>query len=228
MSAEEWQIVGFTCRVALLSTLLMVPFGLATAWLLARHDWPGKSLVETLLALPLVLPPVAVGLVLLQLLGRRGPVGAWLHTTLNLDIVFTWRAVVIALGVMSFPLFVRSARVALEGVNPRLEQIARTLGAGPFRVWRTITLPLAARGLVAGLVLAFARALGEFGATIMIAGNIPGRTSTLSLAIYQSVQLGDDARAHRLLAVAVVIAFAAVWTSEWFLRRQRAANSSRG
>jgi len=135
--------------------------------------------------------------------------------------VFTWRGVLVALGVMSLPLLVRSARVAFEEVNPRLEQIGRTLGAGNFRVFCTITLPLAARGIVGGMILAFARALGEFGATIMVAGNIPGRTSTLSLSIYQSVQLGEDAHAFRLLAVSVALAFMAVWGSELLLRKTR-------
>jgi molybdate transport system permease protein len=129
--------------------------------------------------------------------------------------------VLIALGVMSFPLFVRSTRVAFEEVNPRLEQIARTLGAGNFRVLCTITLPLASRGIVGGMILAFARALGEFGATIMVAGNIPGKTSTLSLAIFQSLQLGQDANAFRLLGVSVVLAFTAVWWSEWLIRRRK-------
>jgi molybdate transport system permease protein len=219
MNAEEWQIVWFTAWVSALATIVIVPPGLAMAWLLARADWPGKSLVETLVTLPLVMPPVATGLILLKIFGRRGAVGGFLHDTLNLDVVFTWRAVLIALGIMSFPLFVRSARVAFEEVNPRLEQIARTLGAGNFRVFCTITLPLASRGLTGGLLLAFARALGEFGATIMVAGNIPGRTSTLSLAIFQSVQLGEDANAFRLLGIAVVLAFAAVWGSECLVRR---------
>jgi molybdate transport system permease protein len=134
--------------------------------------------------------------------------------------VFTWRAVVLATAVMSFPLLVRTARVAFEGVNPRLEHVARTLGAGPWRVFLTITLPLAARGLIAGAVLAFARALGEFGATIMVAGFIPGQTATLALSIYHLVQLGRDREALALLGVSVVLAFAAVWCSEWFLRRK--------
>lgn len=221
MSPEEWQIVWFTAWVSALSTVVILPFGLALAWALARHDWPGKSVVETLVSLPLVMPPVATGLILLQLFGRRGALGGFLHDRLNIDIIFTWRAVLLALAVMSLPLLVRSARVAFEGVNPRLEQIARTLGAGPWRVFFTITVPLAARGIVAGMILAFARALGEFGATIMIAGNIPGRTSTLSLAIFQNVQLGEDAHAFRLLGVSVVLAFAAVWTSEWLLRKRK-------
>lgn len=220
MTAEDWQIIWFTAWVSALSVLLILPVGLAVAWSLARHDWRGKSVVETLIALPLVMPPVATGLILLKLLGRRGPIGGWLHDRFEFDLVFTWRAVLIALGVMSFPLLVRSARVAFEQVNPRLEQIARTLGAGNARVWWTISLPLALRGVIGGALLAFARALGEFGATIMIAGNIPGQTSTLSLAIFQSVQLGEDSHALRLLGVSVVLAFAAVFTSEWLIRRK--------
>lgn len=215
MTATELQILGLTLRTAALSTLLILPPALLTAWLLARFRWRGKSVVETLVALPLVMPPVATGLILLQLLGRRG----WLHRTFGLDVVFTWRAVVAAMMVMSFPLLVRAARVAFEEVNPRLEQIARTLGANDARVFVTITLPLAARGIVSGMLLAFARALGEFGATILVAGNIPGRTSTLSLAIYNLVQLGRDDEAFRLLAISVAIAFIAVWIAEGFLRR---------
>jgi molybdate transport system permease protein len=220
MTADDWQVVGFTVRVAGLATLLILPPGLLLAWALARFRWPGKSLVETLVALPLVIPPVATGLILLQLLGRRGPLGRALQAV-GIDVVFTWRAVVLAMAVMSFPLLVRTARVAFEGVPVRLEQIARTLGAGEVRVFFTITLPLAVRGILAGTLLAFARALGEFGATILVAGSIPGKTMTLSLAIYQLVQLGEDDDAYRLMALTVVIAFAAVAGSEWFLRRER-------
>lgn len=217
---NEWQIVGLTLRTAALATILIVPPALAIAWLLARRRWRGKSIVETLVALPLVMPPVATGLILLELLGRRGPIGGWLHRTLGLDIVFTWRAVVAAMMVMSFPLLVRAARVAFEEVNPRFEQIARTLGATNARVFATITLPLAARGIISGMLLAFARAIGEFGATILVAGNIPGRTSTLSLAIYNLVQLGRDAEAFRLVAFTVVIAFGAVWIAELTSKRK--------
>jgi molybdate transport system permease protein len=222
VSAEEWQIVCFTAWVSALSTAVILPFGLALAWVLARREWPGKSVVETLVTLPLVMPPVATGLILLRVFGRRGTVGGFLHDTLNLDIVFTWRGVLVALGVMSFPLLVRSARVAFEEVNPRLEQIARTMGAGELRVFLTITAPLARRGILGGMLLAFARALGEFGATIMVAGNIPGQTSTLSLAIYQHVQLGQDAGAYRLLGVSTLLAFIAVWAGEWLLRKRKA------
>jgi molybdate transport system permease protein len=170
--------------------------------------------------LPLVMPPVATGLVLLKLFGRRGLLGRWCESIFGVEIVFTWRAVVIATAVMSFPLLVRTARLALEGVNPRYEQVARTLGAGPWRVFWTITLPLAARGLVAGAVLAFARALGEFGATIMVAGFIPGRTATLSLSIYHLVQLNRDNEAWGLLAISVALAFGALWLSEVLLRKR--------
>lgn len=220
MTSDDWQVVGFTVRVAGLATLLILPPGLLVAWLLARFRWPGKSLVETLVALPLVMPPVATGLILLQAVGRRGVIGRFLHD-LGIDVVFTWRAVVLAMAVMSFPLLVRSARVAFEGVPVRLEQIARTLGAGEVRVFFTLTVPLAWRGIIGGTLLAFARALGEFGATILVAGNIPGRTQTLSLAIYHHVQLGQDGDAYRLMLLTVAIAFAAVWWSEWFLRRER-------
>jgi molybdate transport system permease protein len=220
MTAEEWQIVGITVRASALAIVLILPPGLLLAWWLARRSWPGKSLVETAVALPLVMPPVATGLILLKILGRRGPIGGYLHE-LGIDIVFTWYAVVVAMAVMAFPLLVRSARVAFEEVPVRLEQIARTLGAGEARVFFTITFPLALRGILGGTLLAFARALGEFGATILVAGSIPGRTTTLSLAIYQHVQLGQDSDAYRLLVISVLIAFGAVWLSEWLLRRGR-------
>jgi molybdate transport system permease protein len=223
MGFLDWRIVAFSVRTAALALLLILPPGLLLAWLLARKDWPGKSLVETLAALPLVLPPVATGLILLELFGRRGPAGRLLQNLFGVDVVFTWRAVVLAMAVMSFPLLVRSARVAFEGVPVRLEQIARTLGAGEARVFWTITFPLALRGVLGGALLAFARALGEFGATILVAGSIPGRTTTMSVAIYQLVQLGKDEQAYRLMAASVVIAFGAVWGSEWLLRRKRPA-----
>jgi len=220
MTTAEWQIIFFTAWIALLSTLVILPPGLAIAWFLARKTWPGKTFVEVFVSLPLVMPPVATGLILLKMLGHRGILGGFLHRHFGMEVVFTWRAVLVALGVMSFPLLVRSSRVAFEEVNPRLEQIARSLGAGEWKVLLTVTLPLAIRGILGGCVLAFARALGEFGATIMVAGNIPGETSTLSLEIYQQVQMGEDDVAYRLLGVAVILAFAAVWLSEWLLRRK--------
>jgi molybdate transport system permease protein len=220
MTGGEGWIVAFTAGVAALAVLLILPPGIALAWLLARRHFPGKALVETAVALPLVMPPVATGLILLKLLGRRGALGGYLHERFDFDVVFTWRAVVIAMAVMSFPLLVRTARVAFEKVDPLLEKSARTLGAGRTRVFLRITLPLASGGVAGGTLLAFARALGEFGATILVAGNIPGRTTTLSLAIYNLVQLGKDDDAFRLLAWAVGLAFFAVWCGEAFLRRR--------
>jgi molybdate transport system permease protein len=220
MSPAEWQLMWFTVGVSGLATFAILPFGVYLAWLLARKNWRGKTLVETLVALPLVLPPVATGLILLKVFGRRGPLGTFLEERFGLEIVFTWRGVVIALAVMSFPLLVRTARVAFEAVNPRLEQVARTLGANRTRVFFTITLPLAFRGVMGGAVLAFARALGEFGATILVAGAIPGETATLSVSIFNQIQLGQDAAAVRLLVISVVLAFGAVFISEWMLRRR--------
>jgi molybdate transport system permease protein len=217
---SELQVVWFTLWVCGLTTLLILPGGIVLGWILARGSFPGKSAVETFVALPLVMPPVATGLLLLKLLGRRGPLGAFLEAA-HFDVVFTWRAVVAAAAVMSLPLLVRSARVAFQEIDPRLEQIARTLGASELRVFRSVTLPLALRGILSGVVLAFARALGEFGATIVVAGNIPGKTSTLALTIYQAVQLGDDTTAFRLVAIAAGMAFLAVWTSEFVLRSRR-------
>lgn len=220
MSPEVWQVAWFTTWAAALGTLLILPIGVTLAWLLARKQWRGKILVETFVTLPLVMPPVATGLLLLKVLGRHGFVGAWFERLFGVDIVFTWRAVVIATAVMSFPLLVRTARLAFEGVNPRFEHVARTLGAGPWRAFWSITLPLALRGLTAGAVLAFARALGEFGATIMVAGYIPGRTATLSLSIYHLVMLSRENEAWGLLAISVALAFGALWLSEILLRRQ--------
>ena len=221
MSISIYSIVSFTIAISLVSTLLILPVGIGTAWWLSRYRGPGKSVLETLIALPIVMPPVATGLILLKLLGRRGWFGGWLYSFAGWEIVFTWRAVVIAMSVMAFPFLVRSAQTAFESVNPRFEQMARTLGAGPRRVFFSVTLPLASHGIIAGLVLAFARALGEFGATILVAGNIPGKTTTLSLSIYQFIQLGKDNEAFSLLGISVLLSFAAVWTSQWFLKRSK-------
>jgi molybdate transport system permease protein len=218
MGSEDWQFAGFTVCMALLSTMLVIPTGLAVALLLARPKWRGKALVETLATLPLVLPPVVTGLLLLRLLGRRGPVGAWFHGSLGIDIVFTWRGVVIALAVMSFPLFVRSARSAIESVDVKYEQLARSLGAGEWRVFFTVTLPLAKRGVLAGTLLAFARALGEFGATMLVAGNIAGETTTMSVAIYHYILIGEDGHAWQLAGVSAVLAFIAVLASQLIMR----------
>ncbi|NVJ05480.1 molybdate ABC transporter permease subunit [Myxococcus sp. AM001] len=212
-------LVSFTLWVAALATLLILPPGLAVAYALARWDGPGKGVVETLLTLPLVLPPTAVGLVLLELLGRNGPLGRVLDAW-GVEVVFTPKAVVLASAVMAFPLLVRSARSGFEEVDPRLVAVARTLGASRTRAFFRVTLPLAWRGVLVGALLAFSRALGEFGATVLVAGNIPGRTQTLSLAIFQRTQLGRDAEALRLAGVAALLAFVAVFATEAVTRRR--------
>jgi molybdate transport system permease protein len=222
MSGEVWQTVLFTLKVSAVSTLLILPIGIALAWLLARRDWPGKALIETAVMLPLFIPPVATGLLLLMLFGRRGPLGSVLESGLGIEIIFTWRAVVLACAVMSFPLLVRAAQVAFDEVNPRLEQIARTLGASEWRVALTISIPLAARGVIAGAVLAFARAMGEFGATVIVAGMIPRKTMTLSLSIYQHVQLGQDAAAFHLLLISIGIVFVTVLCGQLISKPRRA------
>ncbi|HEY2614177.1 MAG TPA: molybdate ABC transporter permease subunit [Chthoniobacterales bacterium] len=222
MTAEAWQIVLFTIDVSALSTLLILPFGIAIAWLIARRDWPGKTAVETLVMLPLFVPPVATGLVLLMLFSRHGPFGSLLRQGLGIEVVFTWRAVVLACAVMSFPLLVRSAQTAFQEVNVRLEDIARTLGASEWRIFRTVSLPLALPGISAGAVLAFARALGEFGATAVVAGMIPRQTMTISLSIYQNVELGHDSAAWPLLFVSIGIVFVTVLCGQMISKGQRA------
>jgi molybdate transport system permease protein len=221
-SFETWQITIFSLAVGLASTLLILPFGIALAWLFARKKWPLKSVIETIVLLPLVMPPVSTGLILLKIFGRRSPLGQWLYER-GIEIVFNWKGVLIAMAAMSFPLLVRSVRTSIAEVNPRLEQIAATLGASPLRIFFVITIPLAYRGIVAGALLAFSRALGEFGATILLAGNIPGETQTLSLAIYNFVQLGKDPEAYFLLGITVALAFLFVWSSEWLLRSEKQA-----
>ena len=208
-----------TLKVALVTTLVIVLLGALAGLLLARRRFAGVSVVETLLALPLVLPPTAVGYMLLRLLARDGPLGVK-QLRFDLDLLLTWKGAVLAAAVMSLPLVARTARVAFEEVNPRLEGIARTLGLGPLRTFREITLPLARRGLLAAALLGFARALGEFGATVIVAGNIPGRTQTLALAIFSDLQSGDDRRAVWLVGITVALAFAAVFAVEALLRRR--------
>jgi molybdate transport system permease protein len=205
-----WQITSFTLLAALAATLLMLPFGLLLAWVLARGQFRGRVLLDTLVSLPLVMPPVATGLLLLMLFAPRGPIGTVL-TRLGIDVVFTWKAVVLAMAVMALPLFVRTARAGFEQVERRYESVAATLGAPPWRVFLTVSLPLAAPSLVAATVLGFARSIGEFGATIVIAGSIPGSTRTLAVAIYSFAETGNDRAAATLIAVSAVIAFAALW-----------------
>ena len=222
LSIETWQITLFTITVGLLSTLMILPVGVVLAWLFARRQFPGKSVIETIVLLPLVMPPVSTGLILLKFFGRRSPVGQWLYDS-GIEIVFNWKGVLIAMAVMSLPLLIRSVRTSIAEVPLRLEQIAATLGASRSRIFFRITLPLAKKGIIAGALLAFSRALGEFGATILLAGNIPGQTQTLALAIFNFVQTGNDAEAYTLLAVTVGLAFVFVWSSEWLLRSGKKA-----
>lgn len=214
---QAWVVLGTTLRVALAATLLVAPAGILVGHALARRSFPGKSVVETVVALPLVLPPTAIGYLLLALFARDGPLGA---RALGFDpgVLFTWRAAVLASAVVSLPLVARTARTAFEEVDPRLERMARTLGLSRTRAFLAVTLPLARRGLLAALALGFGRALGEFGATAVVAGSIPGRTQTLSLAIFSEIQLGDTRAALRLVALTVALAFAILWCVERLLR----------
>lgn len=219
MASDVWQIASFTVVMALVATMVMLPPGVALAWLLAHRRFPGRTVIETAVSLPLVMPPVATGLILLELFGRRGPIGRVLAAA-GIEVVFTWKAVVLAMAVMGLPLLVRAGRAGFEQVDHRYEQIAQTLGAGPARVFLTISLPLAGRGVVAGALLGFSRALGEFGATITIAGSIPGATRTLAAATYAYTETGQDTAAFMLVGVSVVIAFAALSASNWFDKGQ--------
>ena len=222
---DAWQIAWFTVACAAAATALMLPFGVVIAWLLARRQFRGRTLVETFVSLPLVMPPVATGLILLMLLSRRGAFGGVLER-LGIELVFTWKAVVIAMAIMGIPLLVRTARAGFEQVNARYERVAATLGASPVRIFLTISLPLAWPSVLGGAVLAFARALGEFGATIIVAGSIPGQTRTLAVAIYSYAETGQDAQALRLILVSAGIAFAALWAANWLVERRAARLSS--
>ena len=207
-------------RVATLSTLVCFVLGLGLAWLLARRRFPGHDLVAALSTLPLVLPPSVLGYYLLVGLGRNSALGRALESLLGVRLVFTWYGAVVAATVVAFPLMVQSAHAAFEGVDEGLEEVARTLGRSEWKVFRTVTLPLAWRGISAGIVLTFARALGDFGATLMVAGNIPGRTQTLSIAIYDAVQVGDSGRAALLVAVITAVAVALLLTARRLERRR--------
>jgi molybdate transport system permease protein len=218
---SAFQITWFTLLCAIGATVLIVPAGVPLAWLLARRRFRGRALLEALVTMPLVVPPVATGLLLLVLFSRRGVVGALLER-MGIGIVFTWKAVVLAMAVMGLPLLVRTARAGFEQVNTRYESVAATLGASPLRVFFTISLPLAWPAVLAGAVLAFARALGEFGATIVVAGSIPGATRTLAVAIYGYTETGQDRQALVLVAIAIVIAFVALWVSNRLIERRQA------
>ncbi len=219
----EIEALRLSLLVSFWAVAASLPFGLGCAWLLARRDFPGKVLVDGIIHLPLVLPPVVVGYGLLVLLGRRGVVGGWLHDWLGITLAFTWKGAAVASAVIAFPLMVRAIRLAMEGVDRGLEQAARTLGSGPFRTFWSVTLPLMLPGVLTGVILAFARSLSEFGATITFVSNIPGETRTLPIALYALTQVpGGDEAALRLCIISVVVAFAALLASEFLARRVQA------
>jgi len=220
ISPTEWTAILLSLRVAIIATLVATPFGIGLAWLLARRSFWGKSVLDALVHLPLVLPPVVTGICCCSPLGRRGLVGEWLADHLGIVFAFRWTGAALACGVMSFPLLVRPIRLSIEAVDRRLEQAAETLGAAPLKVFATVTLPLALPGILAGMVLGFAKAIGEFGATITFVSNIPGETQTISSAIYSLIQTpSGDTAALRLVVVSIVIAIGALMASEWFARR---------
>lgn len=220
LSPEEWQAVALSIKVSFWATLVSLPLGVAVAHALARGRFPGRQLLNGLVHLPLILPPVVTGYLLLLTFGRRGFAGQILDEWFGIVLAFRWTGAALAAGVMAFPLMVRAIRLAIEAVDPRLEQAAATLGAGRVWVFLTVTLPLILPGIVAGAILAFAKAMGEFGATITFVSNIPGQTQTLPSAIYAFLQVpGGEAQAARLVAVAVAIAMAALLLSEWVGRR---------
>jgi molybdate transport system permease protein len=220
LGPQEWMAVRLSLRVALWATLISLPFGVVVALALARGHFWGKQILNGLVHLPLILPPVATGYVLLMLFGRKGPVGAFLDDTFGMVLAFRWTGAVLAAAVMAFPLMVRAIRLSIEAVDPKLEDAARTLGANRWWTFVTITLPLILPGILAGAILAFAKAMGEFGATITFVSNIPGETQTLPSAIYAFLQVpGGDASALRLLIVSVIIAVAALVLSEIMARR---------
>ncbi|HKM87367.1 MAG TPA: molybdate ABC transporter permease subunit [Xanthobacteraceae bacterium] len=220
LSPAEWTAVELSLRIAIVATACALPFGIAIGWLLARKKFWGKTVLDGLVHLPLVLPPVVTGYLLLISFGRRGPIGAFLYDHFGIVFSFRWTGAALACGVMGFPLMIRPIRLALETIDRRLEDAAATLGANDLLVFFTVTLPLALPGVIAGVMLCFARALGEFGATITFVSNIPGETQTISAAIYTFTQVpGGDAAAGRLVLIAIVLSFTALIASEWLARR---------
>jgi molybdate transport system permease protein len=223
LAPAEWTAVELSLRIALVATAWALPFGIAVGWLLARGKFWGKTVLDGVVHLPLVLPPVVTGYLLLMWFGRKGPIGAFLYDHFGVVFAFRWTGAALASGVMGFPLLVRPIRLALEAIDRRLEDAAGTLGANPALVFFTVTLPLALPGIIAGLLLCFARALGEFGATITFVSNIPGQTQTISAAIYTFLQIPDgDAAAGRLVVVAIGLSLAALIAAEWLGRRASA------
>jgi molybdate transport system permease protein len=220
LSPAELTAVELSLRIAIVATACALPFGIAIGWLLARKKFWGKTVLDGLVHLPLVLPPVVTGYLLLISFGRRGPIGAFLYDHFGIVFSFRWTGAALACGVMGFPLMIRPIRLALETIDRRLEDAAATLGANDLLVFFTVTLPLALPGVIAGVMLCFARALGEFGATITFVSNIPGETQTISAAIYTFTQVpGGDAAAGRLVLIAIVLSFTALIASEWLARR---------
>jgi len=221
-SPVELEALFLSLKVAIWSVLITLPLGLFTAWLLARKDFYGRAFINGIVYLPLVLPPVVIGFFLLAMLGRHGPIGQLLDNMFGITVIFTWQGAAIASAIMSFPLMVRAIRISIENVDTKLEAAARTLGASPFRVFYSITLPLISPGILAGTLLAFARSLGEFGATITFVSNIPGETRTLPLAIYSLVQTpGGDTGALRLVILSVIIALMALLISEYLAHQAK-------
>lgn len=221
LTPAEWEIVALSLRVALMAAVASLPLAVAAGWLLARRRFPGKAVLDALIHLPLVLPPVVVGYLLLVALGSQGTIGRMLGTV-GIEFAFRWTGAALASAIMGFPLMVRAIRLSIEQVDRRLEQAAATLGASPWRVFRTITLPLAWPGVVAGAVLGFAKALGEFGATITFVSAIPGETLTIASAVYGLMQVpGGEAAIWRLAAVSLALSFGALLLSDWLVRRQR-------
>lgn len=226
LNAAEWAPVLLSFQVAILATLFIIPPAVAVAWLLARPRLRGRLLIETVVTAPLVMPPIITGYLLLLLLGRAGPVGGWLRSTFGIDIAFTWIGAAVAAGVLAFPLVVRAVQLSFESVDSRLEGASRTLGAGPWDTFFSVTLPLAAPGILAGALLGFARCLGEFGATIVLAGNIPGQTQTIPLAVYSAINTpGGEQKAMFLLLVSIALSIGALVVSQLSTRKKRGAKA---
>ena len=222
LSYTETEALFLSLKVALFAVGLSLPLGIFVAWVLARMEFPGKTVLDAIIHVPLVMPPVVVGYLLLLLLGRKGILGSWIYDTFGVTIGFSWQGAAVAAAVMSFPLMVRAIRLSIEAIDPHLEQAARTLGAGRLDVFFSVTLPLAGSGIVVGVILAFARALGEFGATITFVSAIPGETNTLPISLYTIVQTpGEETGAIRLVALSLVIAFGAMFAAEVISRRVR-------
>jgi molybdate transport system permease protein len=223
LTPDEWTVVLLSLKVSLVAMALTLPIAFALAYLLARARFPGKTIVDGFIHLPLVMPPVVIGWLLLIAFGRNGPIGGWLESTFGITVIFRWTGAAIAAAVMALPLMVRAIRLSIEAVDRRLESAARTLGADRWRTFASITLPLSLPGIWAALVLGFARSLGEFGATITFVSNIPGETRTLPLAIYGALQVpGSDATIYRLAAISIILSLAGLIVSEWLARRSGA------